>query len=155
MEHQLHSNWCWVAVATSVALFYRPQIKWTQCRVANSNLGRKNCCQNAANGKCNKIGHLQDSLSTVRHARRPRYITRPVPFADVRAEIDAGRPVCVRTQWAGGQVGHVMAVTGYDTEYELLTVDDPLYGKSHVDYDTFCTDYRGSGSWTRSYYTKL
>jgi hypothetical protein len=154
MQHQRHSNWCWAAVSTSVALFYQPAGKWTQCAVANNELGRKDCCRTGAGGKCNMIGHLQDSLTVVGHATTPPFVVGAVGFDRAQAEIDGGRPLGARTQWAGSKIGHFVTIVGYHRAVELLTVDDPLYGRSHVDYRTFCTDYRGSGSWTHSYYTK-
>ena len=154
MQHQLHTNWCWAAVATSVALFYNRKSKWTQCRVANGNLRMRSCCGNRGR-KCNKIGHLQESLKLVGHGEPPRFIERKIPFSGVQREIDAGRPIGVRTQWRGGEVGHYIAIVGYHSGLEMLTVDDPTYGRSHVHYRVFCRDYRGSGKWTRSYCTKV
>jgi hypothetical protein len=154
MRRQRHSNWCWAAVSTSVALFYQPAGKWTQCAVANSELGRKDCCRKGAGGKCNVIGHLQDALTVVGHATAPPFVVGAVGFDRAQAEIDGGRPLGVRTQWEGGETGHFVTIVGYHRGVDLLTVDDPLYGRSHVDYRTFCTDYRGSGTWTHTYYTK-
>jgi hypothetical protein len=154
IQHQLHSNWCWAAVATSVALFYDPKSKWTQCRVANRSLGMKGCCGGVGR-KCNKIGHLQDTLQLVGHGERPPYIEGKVSFSRAREEIDAGRPVGVRTQWRGSEIGHVLAIVGYHSGLAMLTVEDPTYGRSYVHYRVFCRDYRGSGRWTRSYYTKV
>ena len=155
MQHQQHTNWCWAAVATSVAVFYNPKTKWTQCGVVNRKLGMRSCCGKHGR-KCNKIGHLQESLKLVGHGERPfPYIQGKVPFGRARAEIDAGRPVAVRTQWRGSEIGHVLAIVGYHSGLEMLAVDDPTYGRSHVHYRVFCRDYRGSGKWTRSYYTKL
>jgi hypothetical protein len=154
IQHQRHSNWCWAAVATSVALFYQPAGKWTQCVVANSALGRKDCCRKGAGGTCNVIGHLQNSLTVVGHATAPPHVVGTAGFDRAQAEIDGGRPLGARTQWEGGDTGHFVTIVGYHRVVELLTVDDPLYGRSHVDYRTFCTDYRGSGTWTHTYYTK-
>ena len=157
MQHQLHTNWCWAAVATSVALYYNAKSKWTQCGVVNRTLGMKSCCGKRGR-KCNKIGHLQDSLKLVGHGddgEPPRFIKGKIPFSHVRREIDAGRPVAVRTQWHGSEIGHVLAIVGYHSGLEMLTVDDPTYGRSHAHYRVFCRDYRGSGKWTRSYCTKV
>ena len=153
MQRQLHSNWCWAAVATSVAMFYNPKSKWTQCRVANRNLKRRSCCGKRGR-KCNKIGHLQDSLKLVGHHETPPFLKGRIPFRRAQQEIDAGRPIGVRTQWRGGEVGHFITIVGYNTGLEMLTVEDPTYGKTHVHYRVFCRDYRGSGKWTHSYCTK-
>jgi Papain-like cysteine protease AvrRpt2 len=153
MQPQQHSNWCWAAVATSVAHFYNRNSKWTQCRVANRNLGKKGCCEGLGR-KCNKIGHLQDSLKLVGHSEPPRFIEGKIPFRRAQHEINARRPVGVRTQWRGSEIGHYIAIVGYHSGLKMLTVEDPTYGTSHVHYRVFCRDYRGSGKWTRSYCTR-
>jgi hypothetical protein len=94
-------------------------------------------------------------LKLVGHGETPPYIEGKIPFTRAQREIDAGRPVGVRTQWGHGEIGHVLAIVGYHSGLEMLTVADPTYGRSHVHYRVFCRDYRGSGRWTRSYYTKL
>src|ERR1700719_1931391 len=90
IQHQRHSNWCWAAVATSVALFYQPAGKWTQCVVANSALGRKDCCRKGAGGTCNVIGHLQNSLTVVGHATAPPHVAGTAGFDRAQVEIDGG-----------------------------------------------------------------
>ena len=156
VQRQMHSNWCWVAVATSVARYYNPESKWTQCAVANRKLGRRDCCGNGVNGKCNVTGHLKESLALVRHAeRRPelKSIGR-ISFNRVQREIDAGRPLGVRTQWRGSESAHVLVIMGYHSEFELLSIEDSLFGSSHWHYHAFWQNYRHSGQWKNSYYTK-
>jgi len=154
MQRQMHSNWCWAAVSTSVALFYDPESKWTQCGVANRNLHRRNCCGN--DGKCNVTAHLKDALALVRHAeRRPQAKSiGTIPLRRTQREIDAGRPIGARTQWRGGEGAHFLTIVGYHSELELLTIADPLFGSSHWHYRAFSDDYRHSGEWKNSYYTK-
>jgi hypothetical protein len=76
-------------------------------------------------------------------------------FAQIKTEIDAGRPVGARIGWSGGG-GHFMVIYGYSriltTEY--LDIDDPIYGKSHLPMDDFASNYQGSGTWTHTYFTK-
>jgi Papain-like cysteine protease AvrRpt2 len=154
MQRQMHSNWCWAAVATSIALYYGRERKWTQCRVANGNLRRRDCCGKSIKHKCNVTGHLRHVLRLVRHAGRPNEIKRKIPFSYVEREIDAGRPVGVRTQWRGGEEGHFLTIIGYHRELELLTISDPLFGRAHWHYGAFSKNYRHSGQWKNSYYTK-
>jgi hypothetical protein len=154
MQRQRHSNWCWSAVATSIALFYDPERKLTQCGVANRNLHQRNCCGKGAHSKCNVTGHLRHVLRLVRHARRPCEIKRRIPFSRVEQEINAERPLGVRTQWRGGDQGHFLTIIGYHRELELLTIADPLFGRSYWHYGAFSKGYRHSGEWKNSYYTK-
>jgi hypothetical protein len=152
VQRQEHSNWCWTAVATSVALYYGPRSGWTQCAVADRDLRCTDCCRRARPNPCNVYGHLQKALHTVHHLDRLVY--RRATLARAQAEIDAGRPLGARIAWAGGGA-HSIAVVGYRREHGLLMIDDPTYGRSHLEYRTLCRNYLGlGGAWNRSYYTK-
>jgi len=151
MQHQQQTNWCWAAVSTSVALFYDPASTWTQCLVANGELGRTDCCGTGASGPCNVYGYLDTSLSRVGHL--DHWAGGTATFAAVEGEVDGGRPLCLRTAWSGGGA-HFLAIIGYRILQNMLAVDDPFYGKSDVSYTTFLTAYQGSGSWTHTYYTE-
>jgi hypothetical protein len=154
VQQQNQDNWCWAAVATSVALFYDSKSKWTQCGVATRQVPGRDCCGVDADGACNVPGHLQQSLSIVGHASKPPYVEEAASFAKVQREVDGGRPICVRTVWSGGR-GHFLCIVGYRTMFEMLAFEDPLWGKSTVGYSTFCTDYHhAGGSWTDTYFTK-
>jgi hypothetical protein len=150
MQRQLRSNWCWAAVAASVARFYQPDVDLTQGDVAKKQLGRRK----VGKDRGNKIGHLKHSLKIVRHAKNPPELKRPLPFEKAQEEIDAGRPICVRTVWRGSQMGHFLAIVGYHKDCELLTIADPRFGTSHWHYRAFRDDYRHSGQWKTSYCTK-
>jgi hypothetical protein len=151
MQHQQQTNWCWAATSTSVALFYDPASTWTQCAVANGELSRNDCCGAGASGPCNVYGFLGSSLTRVGHFDHSTGSSST--FATVQTEVNAGRPLGVRTAWSGGGA-HFLCVIGYRIYEEMLAVDDPWYGKSDVDYDTFGSSYQGSGSWTHSYFTQ-
>jgi hypothetical protein len=152
MQHQQQSNWCWAAVSTSVALYYDAASTWTQCTVANGELSRTDCCGTGASTSCNVYGYLNTALTRVGHL--DRMDSSVASFQAVDDEIDAGRPIGIRVAWSGGGA-HFLAVIGYledDTNY--VAVDDPIYGKSDLTYDTLKTSYQGSGSWTHTYYTQ-
>ena len=78
-------------------------------------------------------------------------------FADARTEIDNGRPLGVRIGWSGGG-GHFNIIGCYTLNSLLglqsVQIEDPWYGTSVWDYNTFRTAYQGSGSWTHSYKTQ-
>jgi hypothetical protein len=151
MQIQQQTNWCWAAVATSVALYYDPSSTWTQCAVANGQLGRTDCCGTGASGACNVYGFLDDALTRVSHFDRSDGVAA---FQSVDDEIDTGRPVGLRVAWSGGGA-HFLAIIGYLEDVQnYVAVDDPIYGKSDVTYDTLKTGYQGSGSWTHTFYTK-
>jgi Papain-like cysteine protease AvrRpt2 len=152
MQHQQQTNWCWAAVSTSVALYYDASSTWTQCTVANGELGRTDCCGSAASTSCNVYGYLNTALSRVGHL--DHMDGSAAAFQSVDVEIDPGRPVGIRVAWAGGGA-HFLAIIGYLEDVEnYVAVDDPIYGKSDLTYDTLRTNYQGSGTWTHTYYTQ-
>jgi len=151
MQYQQQRNWCWAAVATSVAQFYDPASAWTQCALANGELGRDDCCGPGASGPCNVYGYLDSSLDRV--GRLDHWSPGTATFAQSQAETDGGRPLGVRTAWSGGG-SHFLCIIGYQIIDNMLAVDDPFFGRSDVDYATFAGSYQGSGKWTDTYYTR-
>jgi hypothetical protein len=149
MQPQQESNWCWAAVSVSVERYFVPQSTLTQCQVAGKLLGHNDCCLGSA--ACNQPAFLEDALAD---AGRPAVIKPPLAFADVRQQIDAGKPVCARIAWDGGTRGHFVVICGYQqlpTGEQLVEVADPFYAGSKVDFNEFATSYQGSGQWTDAY----
>ena len=152
MQMQTQSNWCWAATSTSVSHFYWFFSPWTQCKVANGELGRTDCCNSSVPSQCNVPWYLDKALT-----RTNNFVSfmGQATFQQVRDEIDAGRAVGARIGWSGGG-GHFMVIYGYSlvagTTY--FDIDDPIYGKSHLTVSDFSTNYQGSGTWTHTYFTK-
>jgi peptidoglycan hydrolase-like protein with peptidoglycan-binding domain len=151
MQAQQQSNWCWAAVSTSVSLFYDPTSSWTQCKVANAQLSRTDCCGAGASGPCNVYGYLDQGLQEVGHFDHLQNGT--VTFQVLRGEIAGSRPLGIRVAWSGGGA-HFIAAIGAEVG-DLVLVGDPGSGtNSLVDYATLQTSYNGSGTWTHSFFTK-
>ena len=154
MQAQTQTNWCWAATATSVSHFYWWfWNSWTQCNVANAELGHSDCGNSSVPSACNVPWYLDRALT-----RTNNFVSitaGQADFAQVRAEIDAGRPVGARIGWSGGG-GHFMVIYGYSLvgRLEYFDIDDPIYGKSHLTVAEFSSNYQGSGSWTHTYLTK-
>lgn len=159
MESQQQTNWCWAAVAVSVATFYgttQPSSSpWTQCALANAELNQTACCANGASASCNKYWTLDTSLTQVGHLAAPT-IVGTIPPADVEVEMAGNRPVGARIGWYGGGA-HFVVISGYDDSSGTAAVDveDPYYGPSVLlDFNTFSTAYQsGAGQWTHTYLT--
>lgn len=150
MQAQQQSNWCWAAVSTSVAEYFDSGSGWTQCKVANGELGRSDCCGTGASGPCNVYGTLDTSLTRVGHLDHMAGGT--ATYSTVTSEVAEGRPVGARTAWSGGGA-HFLAIIG-TLPGNFYAVDDPIYGKSDVSEATFKTAYQGTGSWTHTYFTR-
>jgi hypothetical protein len=148
IQHQRQTNWCWAAVSATVSSFYRNP-RWTQCRVVSDQLNQQSCCSNGSTGECNKPWYLDQALQRIGHLND--YASGALSWADLKQDIDAGRPIGVRIGWATGG-GHFVAVAGY-SDAGVINVQDPWYGQASVDYATFKTRYHGNGRWTHSYKT--
>ncbi len=152
MQPQTQSNWCWAATSSSVSHYYSAYSPWTQCKVANGELGYSNCCNSPVPSPCNVSWYLDRALTRTENFVT---VTGPATFEQVRSEIEAGRPVGARIGWSGGG-GHFMCIYGCDviagTQY--FDIDDPIYAKNSPTVATFSSSYQGSGTWTHTYYTK-
>lgn len=153
MEAQTQTNWCWAATSKSVSHFYWFLSPWTQCTIANAELGRNDACQNPVPAAANVPWYLDRALS--RTSNFVSITAGTATFAQIRAEIDAGRPMGARIGWNGGG-GHFVVIYGYASWglTQWVYIDDPIWGKSQLTLADFSTNYRGSGTWTHYYITK-
>ena len=152
MQLQTQSNWCWAATATSVSEFYSIFCNWTQCKVASQEMA-SDCCATPGSTTCNQPWYLDKALS--RTNNHVSISGGTLSWEDVKDELEKGLVVGARIGWSGGG-GHFMVIHGVskvgNTKY--LHIDDPIYQKSVLPYNTFATAYQGSGTWTHYYITK-
>ncbi|HKR07324.1 MAG TPA: papain-like cysteine protease family protein [Bacteroidia bacterium] len=152
MEAQTQSNWCWAATSKSVSHFYSHLSPWTQCKIAADELSLT-CCNSPLPTGCNVPYYLDRALTRTHNFNT--IVSGTLTWDTVKAEIENGLVIGARIGWSGGG-GHFMVIYGVSkfgsTEY--LHIDDPIYGKSVLTYNDFSTNYKGSGMWTHSYYTK-
>lgn len=154
-QTQLQFNWCWAAVAASTSGFYDPASTWTQCDLVNEEQGLVDCCLNGASAACDVPWYLHLALTRTGNLR-----ARWGSFAteqEIRDEIDAARPLCVRIGWSGG-TGHFVVIAGYDVDIVtgelILTVHDPFSGLNTLSYDELRLSYLNDGTWSHSYFTE-
>ena len=146
--------WCWSATTVSIAAHYNPATAWTQCSLANAELGRADCCVPAGAVSPGNQGRWPETaLQRVGHLRE-RVVSALTP-AQIGAEMANSTPVGLNTAWTGGG-GHILAVRGRFllNGDEYVSVADPWYGDSDVSYVTFRDRYQGSGTWTHTYKTQ-
>ncbi len=151
-QHQQQDYWCWAAVNASIDHFYRPGAGTTQCELANTEFGQASCCIDGSKPQCNKTAVTGDVLQRMGHLRTQ--INSAAAFEDVDQELTGGHPVGARIEWAGGGA-HAVVISGIgDTSDEMLTIDDPWYGRSQRTYLVFSQSYQGNGRWTRTWLTQ-
>ncbi|MCX6591372.1 MAG: hypothetical protein NTZ56_07600 [Acidobacteria bacterium] len=161
VEPQKNTEWCWAAVTVSVDRFFRPTSKKSQCQIVGKALN-KSCCGSGQpvppDSPCNLQGLLHEELKKLGLlARDP--LLEPATFPIVQREVDAGRPLCVLIKWRDkkGVVtnrGHFITISGYSltpSGKAFVTIDDPLFGVSSVDYaglaDPDFGYHDGTGKW--------
>lgn len=151
MQTQQQSQWCWAAVTASVAGFYNSGSDWTQCSLANAELGQTTCCADGSTSQCNQWWYLDRSLGRTGNLTGVEMGTLTVEGID--AELDNQRPVGARVQWSDGS-GHFVIISGVGVDAKTIAIEDPFYGSSFMSYDTFKDNYQGLGGfWERTYRT--
>jgi hypothetical protein len=155
-EEQKGDNWCWAAVAASLARFYDPQARWEQCELANRYLATGVCCGPDADMEfCDKPQRLDKVLQiTGNLVSFTLGSEAPTSFEAIQSEIDNGRVVCSRVELFGIG-GHFQMITGWKTagDERYLIISDPLYSETEITFSSFASRYEGSGVWNVAYFT--
>jgi hypothetical protein len=151
-EQQWKSQWCWCAVAVSVARTYVPALSLTQGNLAALILGDV-ACDTRDPDLCNSPHELDDALTFVDHFNG---IAMPLNITDIAKELEASRPVCAKVIWNDSIGGsHFVAISGCDVGTGAITVEDPLFGHTPtINLFQFAEAYRGVGTWNLTYLTK-
>jgi hypothetical protein len=151
MQQQEQSNWCWAAVGASVDQYYNPLGDPRQCTIATNQIG-KQCCTTPVPADCNIYGFCDQALQQRGH--HASTAGGSAAMAQVKTEIDAGRPLALRIAWNGGGA-HFVVISGYQTDDAHIAVDDPGSASHNlVDYSAFPGSYGGGGTWTDTFYTQ-
>ena len=120
---QKTNMWCWATtLQMSVGL---TGTEVTQCSQANARLGRNDCCNSPAPAACVQGGW--PDYARVDYNSLQTNWGAALSFAQIRAEVDAGRPVNFTWGWTGGG-GHIMVASGYKVDNngtEWVWVNDP------------------------------
>lgn len=145
---QEQDRWCWAACAEMVFHYY--DIRHVrQCDFANWLFKASHCCKKPSSTDCNRECFVHEISSLYLHWQiRSTFINGTVPFSELQAEIDEGRPVEVGYLWKGRGTGHVVLISGWhttDTE-EFVHVNDPSDGFQLLTYAELQTA-SGRGEW--------
>ena len=88
---------------------------------------------------------------------RGRPIAKVLTFDEIRHEIDAERPICIRIAWRDGG-GHFIVIVGYEVTprgVNKVIVEDPARGRGRalVPYNQLLSNYDvGHGEWTATFF---
>jgi len=153
-QGQSQTQWCWAAVTVSTSLCYDPSSSWTQCRLADAELGVDGCCNDGR--ACNVPSSLASALTRTSNQQAGSPVGGPISRQALRDEIDADRPVPIRLLNTDGVSAHFVVITGYDPRADGdvdLRIQDP-WGPQvlNTDYGTLASGGMGR-RWTHTYLT--
>ncbi len=159
MECQAELYWCWAAVGVSLNRYFSPDETLKQCELATHILtGLHNghivqCCNQPLPPEADTPAKLQDVLSTL-GLLKGQPLTRPLTFDEIRTQINAGFPVCVRIQWQGQKSGHFVVIRGFAvlaSGEQYVDIADPCYRNSTMLYEDFANYYQSYGEWSDTF----
>jgi Bacterial tandem repeat domain 1/Papain-like cysteine protease AvrRpt2 len=162
IQRQQQGFWCWAAVSSSIRRYYQPASTLSQIDLVNQRRGRNDCGQpgpGADTDRCNQPDTTHEVIDSLGHLAQMQH--NSVPFANLRGELAAGRPIFVRIEWDGGGRHATVAAGVEDGEFVIMcdpgnsSAADPAQGTTTVvAYDALLADYNGSGNWIGTGYTR-
>ncbi len=151
---QEKTNWCWAASMQAVLDVYGTTV--TQCQEANWLFSRSDCC---SLGTCNSGTFPEDQVDILDHwglSSTLDYST--LTWNQLKAEIDAGRPVSIGFSWCSGG-GHSLVIYGFsEVDGTPVTQNvgymDPWFGEGYnvAEYDWVVGGCPGDHNWYRTIY---
>lgn len=151
--HRQHTRvWCWAACVAMVA-DYLQRFPVADCQVLSeyeiTKGGKGFCCIDEE--LCTRTGSDQEMAAIFDRIFRlhGRFERRPLSFAEVKGEIDAGRPMMAAFALENDK-GHVVVVSGYLPNRRLIVVD-PEKGAYCIPYDAMLRKDENFGQWTGTF----
>jgi hypothetical protein len=120
MQHQEKQQWCWVSAGLTIAKFQGFGSTQTDfCERASQHFNKVSCDNKPAT-----LGDMAGAWADLGMKHPGKGLNRAASFAEIKSEVDAGRPVAARIGWKQGG-GHMNVVFGYNEEEGTVAVADP------------------------------
>ncbi|GAA3910381.1 papain-like cysteine protease family protein [Streptomyces gulbargensis] len=147
MQAQQKTNWCWAAGGNTIAAWFGRSYSQNQfCNAAFNRQQGYDCPNWQAT-----LGNVQTGLRWA-GINPGSYVDGWLRYSTVQSEINAGRPVETRIQWASGG-GHMHVVYGYDDTDSWVYWGDPWPSSDRYNWASHAWYVNnGSFSWTHSLY---
>ena len=146
---QEQGNWCWAGCCEMVFHHAGQNSGLTQCAMASAEFGAA-CCAAPNSGVCNQ-GNWPENVYS-RYGFNYTRLHNAISFAQVKAEIDADRPVEIYYAWTGGGA-HVALIIGYLGNGDVV-VHDPWGPWGYVSRQfafSYVQNAYNQGNWTMTY----
>jgi hypothetical protein len=139
--------WCWAAASEMVLRYYGRS--YSQCDILSTWLAYPCCSPFGIDPLCQVAApDMYTIRDTIAYFGGPTSsVTGPLTFAQIRSEIDAGRPIILG--YLGSFAGHVVVIYGYEETSAQVLIHDPYYGTFQVPYAATFT-YSGQLVWSTS-----
>jgi Papain-like cysteine protease AvrRpt2 len=119
LQAQQKTQWCWASSGAAIAAHHGAAVSQTKfCRLAHGETGPD--CANLPG----TLADPQRAFAELGFASPGRYLDRPIPFAAIRTQTAADRPVETRVGYRSGG-GHTHVLYGYDTSGDWVYWADP------------------------------
>ncbi|MGW3966405.1 papain-like cysteine protease family protein [Amycolatopsis sp. NPDC005003] len=119
LQLQQKNQWCWAGAGNTIAAYHGLAVSQTRfCQLAHNETGAD--CANLPG----TLADPQRAFAKLGFTSPGRYLDRRIPYADVRTETAADRPVETRVGYRSGG-GHVHVLYGYDTHGDWVFWGDP------------------------------
>ena len=149
---QEQDEWCWAACIEMV-LHKSGDTSKQQGDLADAAFGETGCLLAPKSSFCDRpiqIDHFGTEYN--RYGFNCVGPSGALSFAQIQAEIAAGRPVQVGVLWTLGG-GHAVLVTGWDQQGtdQFVRVDDPDHGSTGMKHYSELLTAFGEGTWSYSW----
>lgn len=151
---QLRSRWCWAAIASALATWYKTG-RIDQVQLADSLLKDPVAAKDVYTEEDLLERNINFKLDVaLQYVNCFSHWTPGKPiFERIQFEINQGRPLGVRLEWFKGGA-HYILVNGYNDRDRSIMIEDPLHGPVVQEFNRFPNKYQGSGAvWTETFYT--
>lgn len=119
MQAQLRTQWCWAASGNTIAAYHGVTVSQTRfCQLAHNTTGTD--CANLPG----TLADPQRAFARLGFTSPGRYLDSRIPYASIRTQTAANRPVETRVGYRSGG-GHTHVLYGYDTSGDWVYWGDP------------------------------
>jgi hypothetical protein len=119
LQLQQKNQWCWAGAGNTIAAYHGTAVSQTRfCQLAHGETGAD--CANLPG----TLADPQRAFAQLGFTSPGRYLDRRIPYAAIRTQTSADRPVETRVGWRSGG-GHVHVLYGYDTRGDWVFWADP------------------------------
>ncbi len=141
LNRQLHSNWCWASIGEACSKQFG-KFAYSQRELAAHFFSKKYPSLSEIELELDEEASLDEILRLT--GCFSHWSPGRPSFERIQSEIVSNRPVFLSLEWNRSGI-HYLCIIGFDAERREIFLDDPSFGPSCQDFDSFPKDYRSAG----------